>query len=76
MIIKVPIYVEIDGISHNELLEDLVKVFGNKFTKILRKENLENSFTKTELKIIQSVVKGEITIKTKEQALEYLRTKK
>lgn len=76
MIIKVPIYVEIGGVTNNELLQSVVDVFGERFTRILRKENLEKAFTQSETKVIKGVVKGDISIKTKEQALEYLRTRK
>jgi hypothetical protein len=76
MIIKVPIYVEIDSISDNENLSLLVLLLGTRLTRILRKENLENQFTEAEKHAIKKLQVGELSIKTKEQALEYLRTKK
>jgi hypothetical protein len=76
MIIKVPIYVEIDSISDNENLSLLVLLLGTRLTRILRKENLEKQFTETEKHAIRKLQVGELSIKTKEQALEYLRTKK
>jgi hypothetical protein len=76
MIIKVPIYVEIDSISDNENLSLLVLLLGTRLTRILRKENLENQFTEAEKHAIRKLQVGELSIKTKEQALEYLRTKK
>jgi hypothetical protein len=76
MIIKVPIYVEIDSISDNENLSLLVLLLGTRLTRILRKENLEKQFTEAEKHAIRKLQVGELSIKTKEQALEYLRTKK
>jgi hypothetical protein len=76
MIIKVPIYVEIDSISDKENLSLLVSLLGTRLTRILRKENLENQFTEAEKHAIRKLQVGELSIKTKEQALEYLRTKK
>jgi hypothetical protein len=76
MIIKVPIYVEIDSISDNENLSLLVLLLGTRLTRILRKENLEIQFTEAEKHAIRKLQVGELSIKTKEQALEYLRTKK
>ena len=76
MIIKVPIYVEIDSISDKENLSLLVLLLGTRLTRILRKENLEKQFTEAEKHAIKKLRVGELSIKTKEQALEYLGTKK
>jgi hypothetical protein len=76
MIIKVPIYVEIDSISDQESLSLLVSLLGTRLTRILRKEKLEKQFTEAELHAIKALKIRELSIKTKEQALEYLRTKK
>lgn len=76
MIIKVPVYVEIDGIRHPDLLQSLVGLLGDKFTKFLRKEDLETMFTLKEKQILKEVKVNEMSIKTKTQALEHLRTSK
>lgn len=76
MIIKVPIYVEIDGIQHPDLLQSVVDLLGSKFTKSLRKEGLETMFTLKEKQVLKEVRVNDLSIKTKDQALEHLRTKK
>jgi len=76
MIIKVPIYVEIESISRQELLPDVVDHLHQVFTSILRKEKFDN--TEVQKVRMSSVVKhvGTFKIISKEKALEYLRTKK
>jgi hypothetical protein len=54
----------------------LVSLLGTRLTRILRKEKLEKQFTEAELHAIKALKIRELSIKTKEQALEYLRTKK
>jgi hypothetical protein len=76
MIIKVPIYVEIESISKQELLPDVVDALHMVFTSILRKEKLElTSVGKIRMPLVTKLA-GELKIISKEKALEYLRTSK
>jgi hypothetical protein len=73
MIIKVPIYLEVDSIP-GELVPSMVETLHKKFTSILRKEKLDHFIVSksepggpfsTQFKII-----------TREKALDFLRTNK
>jgi hypothetical protein len=76
MIIKVPIYVEIESISKQEMLPDVVDALHSVFTGILRKEKLElTSVGKIRMPLVTKLA-GELKIISKEKALEYLRTSK
>lgn len=75
MIIKVPIYLEVEKVNVPETLPDTVSLLGKLFTIILRKEDFEkNSSNKA---IVSSAVKqlGDFKIIHREKALEYLRSK-
>jgi hypothetical protein len=74
MIIKVPIYLEFDSLDPNAV-QFVVEEMNVKFTRILRKEK----FAKLSFKILDTDIEhefGPFKIKTKEQALDYLRTVK
>jgi len=76
MIIKVPIYVEIESIDCQELLPDVVEALHEVFTNTLRKEKFEIPQTMGIRKSFVVKHAGEFKIISKEKALEYLRTKK
>jgi hypothetical protein len=76
MIIKVPIYVEIESISKQEMLPDVVEALHEVFTGVLRKEKFENSSVgKIRISLVTKHA-GNFKIISKEKALEYLRTRK
>lgn len=73
MIVKVPIYLEVDKIEP-DALSHLVETANKKFTTILRREKIETfEFTKlaTGAKYL-----SKIKIITREKALDFLRTSK
>jgi hypothetical protein len=74
MVIKVPIYVEIEK-ADPQTLTYVVNDLGLAFTSILRKEDFANSRS---LHLNTKVVKelGGFKIVPRDKALEYLRTKK
>jgi hypothetical protein len=76
MIIKVPIYVEIEKISSQEMLPDVVETFHTEFTNILRKEKYGISEVSRIRMSTVTKLAGNFKIISKEKALEYLRTKK
>jgi len=75
MIIKVPIYVELDAIDP-DFLAPLVDALAKHFYLILRKENLNKKVAADKE---HSVLLGDLTnakVISKDKALESLRTKK
>lgn len=75
MIIKVPIYVEIEKVSNQEILPDVVGILHDSFTMFLRKEDFSVRMTKSTITTLDKLVGG-FKIINKEKALEYLRTRK
>lgn len=73
MIIKVPIYLEVDSINP-EALALLVETANKKFSIILRKEKIETfTYDDFEKKVKHSV---KLKVITREKALDFLRTSK
>lgn len=76
MIIKVPIYLEVEKVSNPEILPEVVELVGKLFTIILRKEDFnKNSIHRTNYSMLEKQF-GDFKIIQREKALEYLRTKK
>ena len=75
MIIKVPIYVEIESISKQEMLPDVVNTLHLVFTNSLRREKFDTQAGRISTALVTKLA-GEFKIISKEKALEYLRTKK
>lgn len=75
MIIKVPIYVEIEGLKDQDLLPDAVTALNKSFTNLIRENFTGKGFPHYRLaKDPKSSL--QITTITREKALESLRTKK
>jgi hypothetical protein len=75
MIIKVPVYVELIGKVDQSTLQEKVKMLEEAFYKVVRKHN----FSKANPFVPTAFFKEEdpdFKIVSREQALEYLRTKK
>lgn len=75
MLIKIPIYVEIEKVSSPEMLPLVVNSLNTVFTRTLRKENFDTHCNKILTEIVLPESKS-FKIVTKDGALEYLRTKK
>lgn len=75
MIIKVPVYVEIENVDP-ELLQEVVHSLSNSFYKVLRKEDFEKK--STHFLTIPKEIRSEFFVKilSKDKAFEALRTKK
>jgi preprotein translocase subunit Sec63 len=75
MILKVPIYVEVEKVLHPEALPPLLEELGRGLTRALRQEDIRK-YLPEPLKMAKSPEFGSFKIVTKEKALEYLRLKK
>jgi len=74
MIIKIPIYVEVNKIEEQEAIPELVTMLGKKFTTILRGD--DRTFLTS--KVISKRLTPFFPIKViqRDKALDYLRTSK
>jgi len=75
MIIKVPIYVEIEKVSETADLPEAVTLLHKSFSLILRKSDFRIQMAKYAQLRVEKLI-GDFKIIPKEKALEYLRTKK
>jgi len=73
MIIKVPIYVEVDS-AQPEILPDLVEILNKMFTMYLRKQDMATVLKKTHT-IFGGRLGEDLSLITREKALDTLRTK-
>lgn len=72
MIIKVPIYVDVDAKLHSEDVSAFVDLLNDEFTEILRRRKLGHIIK--EVRQALDIKRGTYKLITKEMALESLRT--